>query len=73
MKGFSIDDLVKLAAFGAGFAVDAGAFSPDELCKIASHANGQGSRITIRGGGLTLDDMTRIASHGGKGAIYFDP
>ncbi len=57
----SADDLVTLAAHGAGFALDAGGFHQDELTKIAAAGNGKG-RLVIRGcTRLSVQDMTRIA------------
>jgi hypothetical protein len=55
----SADNLAALASHGAGFALDAKMFHPDELVRIA--AAGQG-RLVIRGSNyLSVESMTRIA------------
>jgi hypothetical protein len=71
VKGYSIDELLKLASYGGGFSVDARAFSANDLFRLASYASDKGSRITIRGAGLKFDDMLKIAA-AGKGAVFFE-
>jgi hypothetical protein len=73
MQGYTVDQLVRLASAGAGFAINAQqGFHVEDLVRVASAAAGRGARITIRNYRFTLDEMIRIAS-AGQGAIVFDP
>jgi hypothetical protein len=55
----SADNLAALAARGAGFALEAKKFHPDELVRIAGAGKG---RLVVRDSKhLSVDDMIRIA------------
>ena len=66
-----IDDLVRIAAAGGGFILNAGTRSTDDLVRIAAAARGKG-RIVFRGlGTRSTDDLVRISAAGG-GAVSFE-
>jgi hypothetical protein len=55
----SANSLAMLAAHGAGFALEAKMFHPDELVRIA--AAGKGRLVIRESSRLALEDMIRIA------------
>jgi hypothetical protein len=71
MNGYSVDDLIKLAAAGGGFALNASGFSRDDLIRIADAASVKQARVTFRGLRLPVNDMITIAA-AGKGAVFFE-
>jgi DNA replication protein len=64
------DDLVRIAAAGGGFELNAGSRHTDDLVRIAAAAAGRG-RITLRGLSTRhTDDIVRISA-AGKGSAFF--
>lgn len=68
----STEDLVKIAAFGGSFTLDAANRSTDELVRIVAFAAKSGARITLRGmEQRSTDDLIRIASFA-RGCVHFE-
>jgi hypothetical protein len=67
----STNDLVRIAAAGGGFALDAALRPTNDLVRIAAAASSKGARLIFRG--MTMrpqDDLVRIAAAGG-GCVEF--
>jgi DNA replication protein len=68
----STDDLVRIAAVGGGFRLDATLRSTDDLVRIANAASAKGSHVVFAGLKLrTTDDLVRIAA-AGKGCVFLE-
>lgn len=68
----STNDLVRIAAAGGGFHLDASLRSTDDLVRIAAAASTHGARVTFSGLKLrSTDDLVRIAA-AGKGAVVLE-
>ena len=68
----STNELVRIAAAGGGFRLDAAARSTDELVRIAAAASSNGARITFYGlGARSTDDLVRIGA-AGKGSVFLE-
>jgi hypothetical protein len=66
------DELVKIAAAGAGFVIEARRRSTDELAKIAAAAKRSGATVVFRNMTMRkMDALTKIAA-AGKGHVIFD-
>jgi len=66
------DELIGLAKAGAGFVLDAGRRSTDELIRIVAAARKSGSTIILRKVALRKTEaLTRIAE-AGKGHVIFE-
>jgi DNA replication protein len=66
-----VDELIRIAAAGGGFALNAAMKQTDDLIRIAAAASGKGSRITFHGLQLRpTDELIRIAA-AGKGCVEF--
>lgn len=66
------DDLVRLAAAGGGFRLDAGMRSTDELVRIAAAAGNSGAQIVLAGmAPRPIDDLVRIGA-AGKGLVRLE-
>jgi hypothetical protein len=69
---YTTNDLIRIAAAGGGFTLDAGSRLTDDLIQIAAAASRNGARIIFYNlGARTTDDIVRIAA-AGKGAVSFD-
>jgi hypothetical protein len=65
----STDDLVRIAAAGGGFTLDASLRSTNDLVRIAAAASEKGSQITFVGLKLrSTDDLVRIGA-ASKGCV----
>lgn len=65
------NDLVRIAAAGGGFRVDASRGTSD-LVRIAAAASAHGARVVVYGAeNMPTDDLVRIAA-AGKGAVVFE-
>lgn len=72
MDGKLTDDLVRIAAAGGGFRLNAGGRLTDDLVRIAAAARHGGARLILAGMGARLtDDLVRIGAAGG-GAVVFE-
>ena len=71
MKGYKTEDLIKIAAAGGGFVLEATGFQLNDLVRIASAAASTQARITIRGTHLPTDQMIQIAA-AGRGVVVFE-
>jgi DNA replication protein len=68
----STNDLVRIAAAGGGFILDAALRSTDDLVRIAAAASTHGARVTFSGLKLrSTDDLVRISA-AGKGAVMLE-
>ena len=68
----SINDLVRIAAAGGGFVLDASLKSTDDLVRIAAAASNNGARVTFTGLKLkSTDDLVRIGA-AGKGCVVLE-
>ncbi|MFH2134185.1 MAG: hypothetical protein ABII81_03280 [Pseudomonadota bacterium] len=66
------DDLVRIAAAGGGFVLDASLKSTDDLVRIAAAASNKGARVTFSGLKLkSTDDLVRIGA-AGKGCVVLE-
>jgi DNA replication protein len=66
------DDLVRIAAAGGGFRLQAGARTTDDLVRIASAGSRHNARLIFVGlGARTTDDIVRISA-AGKGSVFFE-
>jgi DNA replication protein len=66
-----IDDLVRIAAAGGGFTLDASMKHTNDLVRIAAAASRTGTKITLRGLSLRpVDDLVRISA-AGNGCVQF--
>ena len=71
-KSRSPSELIKIAAAGGGFTIDAGSVNSTHLVQIAAAASGKGSRVHLRNAGhLSTRDLVMISA-AGKGAVSFD-
>lgn len=71
-EGRTVDDLIRIAAAGGGFRLEAGGRSTNDLIRIAAAASASGARVTFAGSaGKMTDDLIRIAA-AGKGAVVFE-
>jgi hypothetical protein len=71
-QGRSTEDLVRIAAAGAGFKLDAAGRPTDDLVTIAAAASDWGVRIVFTGmDGCPTDDLIRIAE-AGEGNVEFE-
>ena len=71
LQNRTTNDLIRIAAAGGGFALDAAARSTDDLIRIAAAAREKG-RLVFRGlGARSTYDLIRIAAAGG-GAVSFE-
>lgn len=69
---YLVDDLIRLAAAGAGFRIDVTLRPTNDLIRIAAAARQGGARITFSGIGLRQrDELIQIAAAGG-GNISFE-
>lgn len=65
------DDLIRVAAAGGGFSLNASTRHTNDLIRIAAAASGKGSLITFRGlGNRPTDDLIQIGA-AGKGCVKF--
>ena len=68
----SLDELIHIAAAGAGFTIEAGTFASEDLVRIAAAAAGTGAQVVIHGAsGRATEDLLRIAK-AGRGCVQFD-
>ncbi len=68
----STDDLVRLAAAGAGFRLDAASRSTEDLVQIAGTASDWGVRLVFAGmSARPIDDLVAIAE-AGEGSVEFE-
>lgn len=65
------DDLIRIAAAGGGFVLDAAARPTDDLIRIAAAASNNRAQIVFRGlAARPVEDLIRIGA-AGKGAVQF--
>jgi len=66
------DDLVRIAAAGGGYRLNASMKTTDELVRIASAAATNGAKIIFAGlATRTTDELVRIGA-AGKGCVFFE-
>jgi hypothetical protein len=71
MKRRQTIELVRIAAAGGGFRLDAKIRTIDELVQIAAAASNSGARLEFQGMQTrTTDELVRIAA-AGRGAVVF--
>lgn len=66
------DDLIGLAMAGAGFVLDAGRRSTDELIRIVAAARKSGSTIILRKVALRKTEALLKIAEAGKGHVIFE-
>jgi hypothetical protein len=72
MEHRTTDDLIRIAASGAGFILDAKARLTDDLIRIAHAGAAKGSRLLFRGVASRLtDDLIKIGQ-AGQGCVTFE-
>jgi DNA replication protein len=72
MQNRTTDDLIRIAAAGGGFILEAGNRTTDDLIRIAAAASGKGSFLHLRGvGNRTTDELIRIGA-ASKGSVVFE-
>jgi DNA replication protein len=65
-EGLPTDDLVRIAAAGGGFELNAGQRPTVDLVRIATAARSKGARLKISGlGMMSVNDLIRISAAGG--------
>jgi DNA replication protein len=68
----TVDQLVRIAAAGGGFTLDAATKTVEQVVRIAAAASTKGAQITITNAQTkTVDHLVRIAA-AGKGCVIFD-
>jgi DNA replication protein len=68
----TIEDLVRIAAAGGGFKIDASLKSTDDLVRIAAAASTKQAKIALTGlKTRTTEDLVRIGA-AGKGCVFFE-
>lgn len=68
----SVDELVRIAAAGGGFRLDAAIKRTDDLVSIASAASQRGARVTFAGLGIrSTDELVRISA-AGQGCVFLE-
>jgi hypothetical protein len=68
----TIDDLVRIAAAGGGFKIDASIKRIDDLVRIAAAASTNKANLVFTGlNARTTDDLVRIGA-AGKGCVFFE-
>ena len=66
------DDLIRIAAAGGGFRLQAGSCLTEDLIRIAAAAGHSGARLYFAGMSSRLtDDLIRIGA-AGKGSVVFE-
>lgn len=64
-EGLPTDDLVRIAAAGGGFELNAGERPTVDLVRIATAARNKGARLKFSGiGAMSVSDLIRIAAAG---------
>lgn len=72
LESFRTDDLVRIAAAGGGFRLDAGNRLTNDLVRIAAAASNKNAKLVLVGcTSRSIDDMVRIAA-AGKGNVFFE-
>ncbi len=67
----TVNDLVRIAAAGGGFTIDASNYEVNDLVRIAAAAQNHKSRIHLTNAHiLDTNDLVRIGA-AGKGAVSF--
>jgi DNA replication protein len=67
-----IEDVIRVASAGGGFAMEARVKQTNDLVRIASAASKSGARVIFRGLDVRpVEDLIRIAS-AGKGTVIFE-
>jgi DNA replication protein len=72
MRGRTTDDLVRIAAAGGGFLLEASGRTTDDLIRIAAAASAKRAPLRFRGmNARTTDDLVRIGAASG-GCVMFE-
>jgi DNA replication protein len=72
MHNRTTDDLVRIAAAGGGFLLEARNRTTDDLVRIAAAASAKRSALRLRGmNARTTDDLVRIGAASG-GCVMFE-
>ncbi len=72
LESRSTEDLIRIAAAGAGFRLSASVRSTEDLIRIAAAASGKQARLIFTGVGMrSTDDLVRIGA-AGKGAVLLE-
>ncbi len=67
-----VDDLIRIAAAGGGFRLNASMKLTEDLIRIAAAASNKSAKMVFLGlNTRTTDDLIRIAT-AGKGCVLFD-
>ena len=67
-----IEEVVRIAAAGGGFRMDASMKQTDDLVRIAAAASNKGARIVFTGLKMRqTEELIRIAA-AGQGCVFFD-
>ncbi len=67
-----VDDLIRIAAAGGGFRLNASMRLTDDLIRIAAAASNKSAKMVFLGLNMrTTDDLIQIAA-AGKGCVFFD-
>jgi hypothetical protein len=70
--GYTIDQIVRIAAAGGGMNIDTQGKTVDQVVRIAAAASGKQAKLVIRNTqGYTVDQLVRVAA-AGKGCVFFD-
>lgn len=65
LSGYPLNDLVRLAAAGAGFELDAHGYVTNDLIRIAAASSGKGTIRFVNLLPRDMNDLIRIAAAGG--------
>ncbi len=69
----TVDQLVRIAAAGAGFTIDAKSLNADQMVRVAAAASAKSAQISIRDAAhLTTDQAVRIAAAGNGVVVFID-
>ena len=66
------EDLVRIARAGAGFRLDTGGRSTDDLVAIAAAASDWGTRLAFTGVGSRFTDELVLIAEAGEGNVEFE-
>ena len=67
----TVQDLVRIAAAGGGFELEAGSYAVSDLVRIAAAASAKRPLLIVKdAGGLIVSDLVRVAA-AGQGAVHF--
>lgn len=72
LEAKATEDLIRIAAAGGGFNINASGRSTEDLIRVAAAAGNKGARVSFIGmRSKSTEDLIRIGA-AGKGAVVFE-